>query len=330
MNKRKWQIQAVMTFLAAAIMLSGGCDSLDNDKNNNDDVTGASKETESGEITAEDGFELSPIGEITDITREPSAFPVTVNNVVIKEKPQSAICLSGSLTEVIYELGYGDRLIGRGSYCDYPEAVSALPDFGRPSSPELEMIREAEPDVLITATSIPNIDAAALNDSGIAVLYIPSPRSLDELGRIYNALGMTFEGLFDGEKNGSAVFSPVRAAFSDTGTDIGKFVYITEGLTVAGGDTFESSLLSYFGTNVASQATGYSADRDFLRSEQPYTIVLNSDITDAQLAADDVISSLDAYINGRIIRVSNSFFESPSGRITIISDELKSAEGVIR
>lgn len=251
-----------------------------------------------------------------------SAYPVTVNDIEITASPQRVICMSSSLTEIVCELGYGDRLIGRGSYCDYPESVSSLPDFGRPAYPDLDAIVRTAPDLLLTATSIPNIDVVKLTDSGIKVIYIPAPRSLDEFGRIYSALGIVFEGIFDGEDDGNKVFSDIRSRLTGSGISVGSFIYVTEGGAIAGGDTIESSVLSLFGTNLAKDASGYCYAADVLGEEQPDVVIINSDVSVDMISDDEKLGTLDAVVAGRLISVSNSYFESPSGRITGLLEEL--------
>ena len=87
-------------------------------------------------------------------------------------------------------------------------------------------------------------------------------------------------------------------------------------------------MLSLFGHNIAENASGYSFDKSLLKDEQPDIIVLNSDVSKEELLGDEVFGSLDAVTAGKIISVSNSYFESPSGRITALADELGAGEKV--
>ncbi|MBP3856052.1 MAG: ABC transporter substrate-binding protein [Ruminiclostridium sp.] len=299
-------LKTAAALAAAAGMLLCGCDS------------------EKPEVTEADNTqEISGAPIIVDDPEaELSEYPVTINDAVIRSSPEKVICLSSGLTEMIYELGYGDRLTGRGSYCDYPEAAAALDDYGKPASPDLDAILAASPDLLITATSIPGKDVSALNDAGITVLYISAPRSVEEFGRIYCALGMVFEGLFEGEEAGNKVFSGIITKINSCDYHYGRFIYVTEGGAIAGGDTFESSVLSILGENIAKDAQGYTFDKKLLADDQPDVIILNSDVPESEVLSDGVLGSLDAALNGRIIVVSNSYFESPSGRITGLLEEL--------
>lgn len=309
--------------LLCATVIFSGCD-------NSEQESGTSGITVSGLAPIDISGEIIPINDAAADAAELSDYPIIINNTAITEKPETAICLSSSLTEIIYELGYSDRLIGRGSYCEYPEQVKSLTDFGRPSAPDLDAIRSAAPDVLITATAIPNIDIVALSDLGIKVVYIPSPHNVDEFGRIYKAVGMIFDGLFEGEEKSSRISADIRRTLETSGISLGRFIYVTEGLAVAGGDTFESSVLSYFGTNIAADGSGYMTYDTLSPEEQPDVIVVSDSMNFDDIAADASLGALDAVQAGRMIKIGNSYFESPSGRIVNIIPELNEAGGNVQ
>lgn len=295
--------------LLCAVMLLCGCDSEQAEK----------------EVTTDKPFGNTITGEllISDDAETVSDYPVTVNDTVIEKAPQRVICLSSSLTEIIYELGHSDKLVGRGTYCSYPEEAASLPDYGKPASPDLGAVKESAPDMLITATSIPSKDVTALSDIGITVLYIPSPRSVEEYGRIYCALGMVFEGLFEGENTGNEIFGRIKDKLTAEDIGLGSFIYVTEEGAIAGGDTFESSVLSLWGENAAKELSGYVLGESLPSEVEPDVIILNRDVPKDVLLSDSRLSSLGAVTSDHVITVSNSYFESPSGRITGIVDELK-------
>ena len=253
---------------------------------------------------------------------EPQPFPVTVNDVVIEASPQKVVSLSPSLTEIIFEMGYGDKIVGRGSYCDYPEEIQSAADVGRPSKPDIDAIIALSPDILFTATAIPTKDLYKLEENGIKTLYIPYPESLAQFESIYCAVGLVFEGAFDGEHAGEIRYNAVFSELSSAQISLGDFVYVTEGLTIATGDTFESSVLSLFGTNIAEGGSDYGYPKEYLLEFQPDIILLNDNYTIDDLAADEVYSQLTAVSEGKVYVLSNTCFERPSGRLPVVIDFL--------
>lgn len=59
------------------------------------------------------------------------------------------VSLAPSLTETVFALGFGDRLIGVTNHCDYPAEAKNLPKVGDFMSPSLELIAAKRPDLVI-------------------------------------------------------------------------------------------------------------------------------------------------------------------------------------
>lgn len=254
---------------------------------------------------------------------EPTPYPFTVNGTVISAQPERVVCLSPALTEIIYEMGYGDRIIGRSSYCDYPSDVKKAADLGSTANPNIDAIIDLLPDLIITSTPIASKDMFTMEQAGVKTVLIPAPTTLEGFSSIYTSLGLIFEGMFTGTEKGEDTYSYVSKAFGNTdAVNIGNFVYITENLTIAGGDTFESAVLSCFGNNIAKAGSGYGSDPSSLIENQPDIILLSDKYTVNELMEDEYYSQLDAVVENRIIYINNVYFERPSARITILIDGL--------
>jgi len=94
------------------------------------------------------------------------------------------VSLSGFLTEVLYELGHGDHLVGRDVTSVYPAEVQALPNLGHVSQMNAEAILQLRPTlILIEESQVQQAEALErLRNTGISVVSVPTSHTL------YNAV----------------------------------------------------------------------------------------------------------------------------------------------
>jgi iron complex transport system substrate-binding protein len=69
--------------------------------------------------------------------------------VYIEKTPQRIISLAPSITEILFALDLGDRVVGVTDYCDYPEEAKEKPKVGGYYTTNLEMIMAQEPDLVL-------------------------------------------------------------------------------------------------------------------------------------------------------------------------------------
>lgn len=95
--------------------------------------------------------------------------------------PSRIVSLAPNITEILYDLGLGDRVAAVTDYCDYPPAVKAKPRVGGFTNPSLEAVVGAKPDlVILTDDGNPRVIYNRLQDLGIPC-YVFKPRRLKEL-----------------------------------------------------------------------------------------------------------------------------------------------------
>jgi iron complex transport system substrate-binding protein len=63
--------------------------------------------------------------------------------------PSRIISLAPSVTEVLFEIGLGPRVVGVTSYCRYPRAALALPKIGGYLTPSYEAVAALRPDLAV-------------------------------------------------------------------------------------------------------------------------------------------------------------------------------------
>ncbi|PLR77324.1 ABC transporter substrate-binding protein [Bacillus sp. V3-13] len=125
---------------------------------------------------------------------ETAAFPVTIKDalgeeVTIEAKPEKIVSLMPSNTEIAFELGLGDEIVGVSDYDNYPEEAVSKEKIGGMEF-NVEKIVSLDPDlVLAHASSAHNSETGLqqLKDAGIAVLVVNDATSFD---KVYDSIEM--------------------------------------------------------------------------------------------------------------------------------------------
>lgn len=73
--------------------------------------------------------------------------------VALAAAPQRIVSTSPSVTEILYALGLGDRVVGVTTYCHYPPEAAKKPKIGDYLNPNLEAIMALRPDLVIAEAS---------------------------------------------------------------------------------------------------------------------------------------------------------------------------------
>lgn len=108
--------------------------------------------------------------------------------------PRRVVSLVPSLTESLFDLDLGDRLIARTVYCTRPtEQVGRLPQIGGTKNPDIAQIIALEPDlVLMNDEENRREDAEVLAEAGIP-LWVTGPRTVFEALNVLWAIMRVFD-----------------------------------------------------------------------------------------------------------------------------------------
>lgn len=91
--------------------------------------------------------------------------------VHLDSTPTRIISHVPSITETIFALGLGDKLVADSDYCDYPEAAKTKPKIGGYFTPNIEEIVAMKPDLVLTDGKVPEL-ITKLDSLGIPVAVI--------------------------------------------------------------------------------------------------------------------------------------------------------------
>ncbi len=119
----------------------------------------------------------------------PSPADATEQPQAPKEGVQRIVSLVPSVTETVFALGEGRRLVGVSSYCDYPPEAARIPRAGTYLAPSIETIVALRPDVVIGVPTPGNrAPIEQLRDLGVKVVIV-GETTLDDAWEAMRAVG---------------------------------------------------------------------------------------------------------------------------------------------
>lgn len=175
------------------------------------------------------------------------------------------VSVGGAITETIYALGAGDRLVGVDTSSLYPEAATKLPQVGYARTLSAEGVLSLRPSLLLlTADAGPPAVLRQLREAGVPSVVIPAghgvPEAAEKIRRVAVVLGSEERG----EKLATGLLAEAKAVAAEVAAMTTRprvlFLYARSGgtLNVAGADTAADAMIAAAGgVNAVTGYTGY-------------------------------------------------------------------------
>ena len=259
------------------------------------------------------------------VTAVKAGFPVTITDdasrtVTIEAEPKRIVSLAPANTEIVYSLGIFDRMVGVTTWDDYPPQVKDVAKIGDFTTPNLEAIAAAKPDVILLTGGVQADVLSKLEGLGAKVVVI-DPQDLDgvysAIGAVAKITGTTAKGEevvagmksdLDGITAKLAGVAPTRAFI-----EIGWSPLFTAGP----GTLLNDLVVKAGGENVVTEKgyVGYSVEQ--LVKDQPdvYLGTLSSIGTAATLAKRPGYSAISAIKAGRVFSLTDDLVSRPGPRV---------------
>jgi len=124
---------------------------------------------------------------------QPTAFGIDHFGDTIRPpaRVQRIVSLTPATTEILFALGAGNRLVGRGEYDKWPDSALTIPDLGPGLRPNVEAVLARKPDLVLLYASQDNRAAAQrLRQAGIttAAFKVDSIEQFDRTTRLLGRL----------------------------------------------------------------------------------------------------------------------------------------------
>ena len=262
--------------------------------------------------------------EITDDAGRRVSVPAKVDRI---------ISLAPNLTEIVFAVGAGDRLVGRTSYCDYPPEAKVIPEVGDTLHPSLERIIALKPQVVLVSTASQlEVFTQQLAGQNIAV-FVTDPhdlegvfRSITQIGEIVgekdraNLLVQKLRERTNAVEQAVKQKPPVRVFYQVSG----------EPLYTAGHDSFVTDLMRRAGAaSVTADVPGawpkYSNESALAARPEAIILPTGGSMGAANSNVAEALRQSPAVLQGRVYKINDDHLTRPGPRLVDGLEEMARA-----
>ena len=255
-------------------------------------------------------------------------YPVTVTDfqnrsVTVPKRPERIVSIGPSITEFLYALGAGPRVVGADDFSDEPAAAKQLEKVGGVQV-NFERVVSLKPD-LVLSVKFSDGTIEKLVGTGLLVLVV-DPQSAGDVARTAILLGRAVGS--DGEAMARDIQKRVDDVRSKTASAASRpRVYHeidasdpTKIFTVGPGSYIHDLIEIAGGQNIAARATSaypqLSAE-EILRSDPEIIVLASADYAAKpdQVAARSGWSQVSAVKNKRIVTIAPDLINRPGPRV---------------
>ena len=239
---------------------------------------------------------------------------------------ERAVSLAPNLTENVFAVGAGDRLVGVTTYCDYPKEALAIEKVGDTQTPNAERIIALKPQlVLVSTASQLEAFTRTLADQNISI-FVTNPtswdgvlRNLEQLGEIFGMQDRAKDLVEELRQRADAVQAenssqpPVRVFVQISREPlytIGKGAFLTELIRRAGGDVVTKDVDKAF--PVLSKETALAL--------APDAVILSD--SDDNREPNDAFKNSPAVRSGKVFRIDPNILSRPGPRLIDAMEEI--------
>ncbi|MBQ7866247.1 MAG: ABC transporter substrate-binding protein [Clostridia bacterium] len=244
--------------------------------------------------------------------------------VTLEEPATRIIATEPADCEILYALGCGDALVGRGLYCDYPAEVTALPTVHSGADTNLEEILALAPQVVIMNDMAHTVEQVNLLEQNGVKVITTNANSIPEVYQAIRLIGQVMGKNTEAE----TLITDMQTAFDDIAAkaeQTDKTIYfevmpLEWGLWSAGANTFMQELAEVCGMkNAFADLDGWQPiSQEQVIDRDPDYIVLVTGMGDG--AVEEVMNrpgwqDIKAIQNGKVYNADSYTLTRPAPRL---------------
>lgn len=252
---------------------------------------------------------------------------MTGREITLDAPAERVVALTASDCEILYALGAGDLLVGRGEYCDYPAEVLDVPSVQSGYDTNIEQIIALEPQVLLMSTMAQTEEQVQqLEAAGVHVVVSDA----QDIEGTYTAINMI--GTLTGKQaEAASIVESMQKTFDEIRANAGdgtKSVYfevspLQYGLWTAGSGTFMDEIANMLGlTNCFADVTGWGeiSEEQVLERNPDYIVTISMYYGEGPTPEEEILSrtgweNVTAVKDGKILNLQNNELSRPGPRL---------------
>ena len=253
---------------------------------------------------------------------------MTGREITLEEPATRGVALTAADCEILYALGAGDTLVGRGEYCDYPSQVFDVPSVGSGYDTNVEQILALEPQVLLMSTMAQTKEQVEqLEAAGVRVVVSDAA----DIEGTYTTITL-IGALMGKDDEAAAIVDSMKSAFADMqekstgdGTETIYFEVspLEWGLWTAGAGTFMDEVANMLGlVNAFADVTGWAeiSEEQVLERDPDYIMTLTMYYGEGPTPEEEIMGrpgweNITAVQNGAILNLPDNELSRPAPRL---------------
>jgi iron complex transport system substrate-binding protein len=250
-------------------------------------------------------------------------------NVELSEDVTRVVALTAADCEIVYAIGAGDAVVGRGEYCDYPQEALSVPAVQSGAETNIEQIVALTPQVVFldtmdqSAEQIQQLEAAGIQVVVSDAVDIEGVyESISVIGKVMGREDEARE-VIDGMKRDFQELSDKAAAIADEPTVYFEISPLEYGLWTAGKGTFMDETASLLhAKNAFADVEGWAGiseeqviqrDPEFMVTTEKYAG--SGPTPEQKIRERDGWENLRAVRDGHILNLSDDSLVRPGPRL---------------
>lgn len=235
----------------------------------------------------------------------------------IEKTPTRVVSVSPAITEILFELDCGNRLVGRTEFCNYPKEAENIKSIGGINNANLEEIINLKPDLVITSSIFTKKMFQTIEDASIPIISFKETNTIEGMFEIIEKLGK----IMDKEAKSKEIITKFNKELTKLKSlqkrkdniSLPKVYYVVgfgqTGDFSAGENTFINEIITLAGgNNIAKKSVNWSFSKEEIFANQPDYIFIRKEDS-ARFVNTHPYNQLKAVKEGKVFGIESNLMD---------------------